>query len=141
MEVWQSWSIAPVLKTGVPQGTGGSNPSASAKCIFTHKKPSSFWAFLFLMFSWFPSGLPVFIYMWAIEEPLMPLRFEGLLEFSTLLDCQVILDEAVCNVDQLLPFLQHPDRFLLNLRISKCRGLLQASEMATTCIDAGVAPF
>ena len=71
----------------------------------------------------------------------MPLRFEGLLEFSTLLDCQVILDEAVCNVDQLLPFLQHPDRFLLNLRISKCRGLLQASEMATTCIDAGVAPF
>ena len=30
-EVWQSWSIAPVLKTGVPQGTGGSNPSASAK--------------------------------------------------------------------------------------------------------------
>lgn len=31
MEVWQSWSIAPVLKTGVPQGTGGSNPSASAE--------------------------------------------------------------------------------------------------------------
>ena len=30
-EVWQSWSIAPVLKTGVPKGTGGSNPSASAK--------------------------------------------------------------------------------------------------------------
>ena len=25
------WSIAPVLKTGVPKGTGGSNPSASAK--------------------------------------------------------------------------------------------------------------
>ena len=24
------WSIAPVLKTDVPQGTGGSNPSASA---------------------------------------------------------------------------------------------------------------
>ena len=24
------WSNAPVLKTGVPQGTGGSNPSASA---------------------------------------------------------------------------------------------------------------
>ena len=30
LEVWQSWSIAPVLKTGVPKGTGGSNPSASA---------------------------------------------------------------------------------------------------------------
>ena len=25
------WSIAAVLKTGVPQGTGGSNPSLSAK--------------------------------------------------------------------------------------------------------------
>ena len=25
------WSITPVLKTGVPRGTGGSNPSASAK--------------------------------------------------------------------------------------------------------------
>ena len=76
--------------------------------------------------------------MWAIEEPLVSLRFEDLLEFSTLLECPVILDETVCNVDQLLPFLEHPDRFLLNLRVSKCGGLLQASEMATTCIDAGV---
>ncbi len=25
------WSITPVLKTGVPRGTGGSNPSLSAK--------------------------------------------------------------------------------------------------------------
>ena len=25
------WSIAPVLKTGVPRGTGGSNPSFSAQ--------------------------------------------------------------------------------------------------------------
>ena len=25
------WSNVPVLKTGVPKGTGGSNPSASAK--------------------------------------------------------------------------------------------------------------
>ena len=44
-EVWQSWSIAPVLKTGVPQGTGGSNPSASAK------KVSTTWA-LFFCFTW-----------------------------------------------------------------------------------------
>ena len=36
--------------------------------------------------------------IWAIEEPLVSLRYEDLLEFSTLLDCQVILDEAVCNV-------------------------------------------
>ena len=76
--------------------------------------------------------------IWAIEEPLVSLRYEDLLEFSTLLDCQVILDEAVCNVDQLRPFLQHPDRFLLNLRVSKCGGLLQASEMAAACMDAGV---
>lgn len=76
--------------------------------------------------------------IWAIEEPLVSLRFEDLLEFSTLLDCRVILDEAVCNVDQLLPFLQHPDRFLLNLRVSKCGGLLQASEMAAACKDAGM---
>ncbi len=27
------WSIAPVLKTGVPQGTGGSNPSFSAQRV------------------------------------------------------------------------------------------------------------
>ena len=27
------WSIAPVLKTGVPQGTGGSNPSFSARRV------------------------------------------------------------------------------------------------------------
>ena len=76
--------------------------------------------------------------IWAIEEPLVSIQFEDLLEFSILLDCQVILDEAVCNVDQLLPFLEHPDRFLLNLRISKCGGLLQAAEIAATCMDAGM---
>ena len=43
LEVWQSWSIAPVLKTGVPQGTGGSNPSASAK------KVSTMWALFFCL--------------------------------------------------------------------------------------------
>ena len=37
-EVWQSWSIAPVLKTGVPQGTGGSNPSASANELRVSEK-------------------------------------------------------------------------------------------------------
>tara|TARA_R110002111_G_scaffold260623_1_gene332108 strand:- start:882 stop:1091 length:210 start_codon:yes stop_codon:yes gene_type:complete len=33
------WPIAPVLKTGVPQGTGGSNPPLSAynesRCVVT----------------------------------------------------------------------------------------------------------
>ena len=31
MEVWQSWSIAPVLKTGRRKRLKGSNPLASAK--------------------------------------------------------------------------------------------------------------
>ena len=34
------WPNAPVLKTGVPQGTGGSNPSLSAT-VFRHKKPAA----------------------------------------------------------------------------------------------------
>ena len=31
MEGWQSWSIAPVLKTGDLKGSVGSNPTPSAK--------------------------------------------------------------------------------------------------------------
>ena len=35
------WSITPVLKTGVPRGTGGSNPSLSAKISVTSCKTTS----------------------------------------------------------------------------------------------------
>ena len=35
------WSIAPVLKTDVLKGTGGSNPSLSAKSDLTRCKPTS----------------------------------------------------------------------------------------------------
>ena len=36
------WSNAPVLKTGVLRGTGGSNPSLSAKISVTSCKTTSF---------------------------------------------------------------------------------------------------
>ncbi len=38
------WSIAPVLKTGVPRGTGGSNPSFSAE-----KKESNRFLFFYAL--------------------------------------------------------------------------------------------
>ena len=41
------WSNAPVLKTGVLQGTGGSNPSLSAKVSVTSCKTTSCADFLF----------------------------------------------------------------------------------------------
>ena len=41
------WSNAPVLKTGVLQGTGGSNPSLSAKISVTSYKTTSYADFLF----------------------------------------------------------------------------------------------
>ena len=39
------WSIAPVLKTGVPRGTGGSNPSFSAEDL--QQRKSFFYALKF----------------------------------------------------------------------------------------------
>jgi hypothetical protein len=44
------WSNAPVLKTDVPQGTGGSNPSTSAKKKnkITHRENAGFFcAYIF----------------------------------------------------------------------------------------------
>lgn len=41
MESWQSWLIAPVLKTGKPKGFVGSNPSLSANCRLTIERKSS----------------------------------------------------------------------------------------------------
>ena len=41
------WSNAPVLKTGVLQGTGGSNPSLSAKISVTSCKTTSYADFSF----------------------------------------------------------------------------------------------
>ena len=37
------WSITPVLKTGVLRGTGGSNPSLSAKKAAYKRLPSCFY--------------------------------------------------------------------------------------------------
>ena len=41
------WSITVVLKTTVPRGTGGSNPSLSAKISVTSCKTTSYADFLF----------------------------------------------------------------------------------------------
>ena len=41
------WSITAVLKTAVPRGTGGSNPSLSAEISVTSCKTTSYADFLF----------------------------------------------------------------------------------------------
>ena len=55
------WSITPVLKTGVLRGTGGSNPSLSAKLVDFF---SEFYFFFIFFFQKFPfQYLSVFYYI------------------------------------------------------------------------------
>lgn len=59
MEVWQSWSIALVLKTSEPKGSVGSNPTASAKCIYNCHCPSGLGVGPQNLQHWFESNMAV----------------------------------------------------------------------------------
>jgi L-Ala-D/L-Glu epimerase len=74
----------------------------------------------------------------AVEEPIRPNEYAGLARIADALDCRVILDESCLRADQIGELPGAPDRWLINVRVSKMGGLLRSLDVVATARRAGV---
>lgn len=76
--------------------------------------------------------------IWALEEPVQPGDIDAMVEIATALDCRIVLDESLYNLAHLrrLPE-HHRHRFIANVRVSKCGGILRSIDLANRCLAAG----
>jgi L-alanine-DL-glutamate epimerase-like enolase superfamily enzyme len=74
----------------------------------------------------------------AVEEPLTARQYDGLARVSDALGCPVILDESVVSTDQLHSLQGAPDRWVVNVRVSKMGGLLRALEVVAASRARGI---
>ncbi len=70
--------------------------------------------------------------VWAVEEPLCLPSLQDALNIARQTGVRIILDEAVLNERDLLPYLDYAEHFILNLRVSKCGGVLSSSGDGST---------
>jgi L-alanine-DL-glutamate epimerase-like enolase superfamily enzyme len=62
----------------------------------------------------------------ALEEPLRPNNYSGLLKLAQRLDTRIILDESCMREDQLTGLADPISTWIVNLRVSKMGGLLRS---------------
>lgn len=74
----------------------------------------------------------------AVEEPLQPGDFEGLLTVAESLNTRIILDESIARVSQLNRIPPEPDRWLVNCRVSKMGGLLRSLRLVRDAMSRGL---
>jgi L-alanine-DL-glutamate epimerase-like enolase superfamily enzyme len=79
-------------------------------------------------------GSPLF----AVEEPIAANQYAELSRIAAELDCKIVLDESFLRVSQFDRLLQAPDRWLINLRVSKMGGLLRSLRIADAARAANV---
>lgn len=78
--------------------------------------------------------LPLF----AIEEPLKPNSYAELAVIGDALNCKIILDESFLHVEQFSMLNQTPNRWIINLRISKMGGLLRSMAIIESARRLGI---
>lgn len=76
--------------------------------------------------------------IWGIEEPLEVGDINGLQNVGLRLDAAIILDESLINHAQLSQFFDRPGRWVANIRVSKCGGLLRSIALANAAQAQGM---
>ena len=74
----------------------------------------------------------------GLEEPVAPGQFETMRMVSDRVGCRIILDESLLRSSQLPGLARDPQRWIINIRVSKMGGLLRALEVAGAASDAGI---
>lgn len=74
----------------------------------------------------------------AVEEPIRPNRYDELARIAESVACKIVLDESFRRVEQLKLLLMAPDRWLINLRVSKMGGLLRSLAVAEATRASGI---
>jgi L-alanine-DL-glutamate epimerase-like enolase superfamily enzyme len=74
----------------------------------------------------------------ALEEPLRSGDVDGMRSIATALNTKIILDESLARAEQLDRFADSPDRWIVNLRVSKMGGLLRSLALAREARKRGL---
>lgn len=74
----------------------------------------------------------------AVEEPLQAGDHPGMRRLALALDTRIILDESLLRMEQLDLLRDSPERWIVNLRISKMGGLLRSLELMQAIRGAGL---
>ncbi len=74
----------------------------------------------------------------AIEEPIHANRLAELAQVGDALHCKIVLDESFVRNNQLDLIRDAPERWLINVRVSKMGGLLRSLEVVNDARSSGV---
>lgn len=74
----------------------------------------------------------------GVEEPLRANDLDGLRRLAERTGSRMILDESLLREDQVLLFEEDPDRWILNLRVSKMGGLTRSLAIVERAREVGV---
>lgn len=81
------------------------------------------------------NALPAEVF--AIEEPLKVPQWQALNELVSQSHVRVILDEHVCVLEDLIQ-IEYPARMILNIRVSKCGGIIRSIALGRKALDLGM---
>ncbi len=76
--------------------------------------------------------------LFAIEEPLRPNQYEALLKIADALDTKIILDESFLRHEQFQELQRRPERWIVNVRVSKMGGVLRSLEIVKQARALGI---
>ncbi len=74
----------------------------------------------------------------ALEEPIGANQYAELAKVGEALGCRIVLDESFARADQIDELRSSPDRWLINVRVSKMGGLLRSLAVLDAAIAAGL---
>jgi L-alanine-DL-glutamate epimerase-like enolase superfamily enzyme len=74
---------------------------------------------------------------WAIEEPVAPGDCESMRAIADALGAKIILDESLSRHDQLVHYSEDAERWIANIRVSKCGGVLRSIRLAKHAQNIG----
>lgn len=76
--------------------------------------------------------------IWAIEEPVQAFDVDAMLAIADALNIRIILDESCLREEHIGLYTGHADRFVANIRVSKCGGLIRSIGLARHCSSSGI---
>jgi len=74
----------------------------------------------------------------ALEEPLAARDFAGMARLAREFDTRVVLDESIARADQVIALPGAPERWLVNVRVSKMGGLLRSLDFVREARGRGL---
>lgn len=74
----------------------------------------------------------------AVEEPLRPGDYKGMLDIAAATGARIVLDESLLRVEQLEPLRSTSGHWIVNLRVSKMGGLLRSLELVRKARALGI---